>query len=364
MCKAMYRFLLVCVLAIGTLFVFGTISPVVHADPAPCADLVITDVQIPGYVIQGQSTQIKITVKNQGTCESLSFTVQWKQDEVAQTGPSFNVDNLAPGGSAVVGGPDGFSYTFPTAGNFNTVATVDSDRTVDETNEANNIEIKPVTVYPDLPDLALAGFSITPENPVQGIPAQIEITVENRGSKDAGPFVVQWKYGQLAPTGPSKQILGLAAGASVNFAFQYAFPNAGDFTTIVNIDTDRTVTESNEDNNLGILATTVLQAAPDLVITDFQITPVDPAPGFPLLPVEGLNARIDLTVLNQGNAPAGPFVVQWKSAQLAPTGPSKQMSGLAAGAEYRGELRVCIPQCRPVHHPGDGRYRPGCTGIE
>ena len=305
------------VLILASLVSLSASSPAV-ADPAPCADLVITGFTVSTPVVQGQDATINITVRNQGTCPSLSFVVQWKSRQFASTGPSTYVGGLAANQSQVVT----FNYAFPDAGDYTTIATVDSDNTAPETNEENNVEILPVTVHEAAPDLTISDVNIVPAMPVQGITAKINIQIRNLGNVAAGPFVVQWKSHQIAPTGPSTQLSGLGAGQATWVSFDYAFPNDGNFTTVAEVDTDRDVAESNEDNNTFIEEVTVHIAAPDLVITGFSIVPVDPAPGYPLLPVEGLNARINIEVTNQGNAPAGTFVVQWKSALNAPTGPS------------------------------------------
>lgn len=302
-----------------------------QAAPAPCADLVITNFSVsPAQPTAGQTAELSITVRNQGSCQSLSAVLQWKSGQFAPNGPTQFIPQLNPNQSQVFT----FEYAFPDPGNYTTVATADSDNTVDETNESNNVAILDVTVLPDLPDLAITNFMIVPENPTQGENAEIKIQVTNQGSKDAGPFIVQWKSDRSALTGPSTEVESLAADSSVDLTFVYAFPRAGDFTTVVNVDTDRTVTEIDEDNNLEIKDVLVGDAAPDLVVTDFRIIPAEPTPdvltelGYPVLPVEGLNARIEIDVLNQGNAAADSFTVQWKSDRNAQTGPSTQVAGL------------------------------------
>lgn len=320
-------------------------SPVV-ADPPPCADLVITGFTIspastpPFELVVGKNAKIEITVLNQGSCRSLSFVTQWKSDRNVSTGPSTYVAGLDANQSRKIT----LEYAFPKAGSFTTVANVDSENTVDETNESNNLAIQDVTVLPDLPDLVITSFTILPAQPVQGIEAKVNIRVKNQGSHAAGPFVVQWKSDRLAPSGPSTQIASLAAGASVNVAFDYAFPAAGDYTSVATVDTDKSIAEWNEDNNIAILAVNVQPSKPDLVITGIRILPSDPAPGFPLLPVAGLNATIKITVRNQGNLAAGPFVVQWKSDLAAPTGPTGHVDLLAPGGTTVVTFEYAFPR--------------------
>jgi len=276
---------------------------------SPCADLAVTSFVIsPSEPIVGQNAAINVTVKNQGSCSTVvGFVVQWKSAVIAPTGPSTFVPALAAGASTTVS----FEYTFPMVGNFTTVVNLDTDNTVDESNENNNLAIKSVSVQPDLPDLVITGMSINPAQPVEGLNAGIHVTVKNQGSEPAGPFVVQWKSALSALTGPNTQVPGLAASASTTVNFEYAFPNDGNFTTAATVDTGFDVTESNEDNNLEIFPVTVQKATIDLIVTHFQI---DPAPGVPVseppLPVQGRLSRATITVHNQGNFPAGDFLVR------------------------------------------------------
>jgi subtilase family serine protease len=314
-------------------------APTVSAQPTPCADLVITDFEIsPVQPVEGQNAQIDITVLNQGTCASLSFVVQWRSAQLAPDGPSEDVAGLGPNASTTVS----LVYAFPNAGNFTTVVEVDTDRTVDEIHENNNLEIFPVTVVPALPDLLIDDFTVVPANPTQGEPASINITVRNQGNLAAGPFLVQWKSDNTRPLAPdySQQVDGLAAGATTVVSFQHIFPTLGDFTTVVNVDTDNTVVEADEQNNLEIFAVQVGEAKPDLAITAFDIGQQGPAPGFdPTQPVAGENALIRITVKNEGNAPSLSFVVQWKSDEFAPLGASSAtVPGLDVGEETTVEL--------------------------
>lgn len=330
--RILFRELMWLVLAVLMVSSVGLAIPSsVKAQLPPCADLVITNFTIsPAEPVVGQNATINITVRNQGSCSTVvGFVVQWKSAILAPTGPSTFVPALEAGDDS---DPISFQFAFPNVGNFTTVATVDTDNTVNETNENNNLAIKSVTVKPDLPDLVITNMSIDPTQPVEGLNATINVTVKNQGTKPAGPFVVQWKSALLAPTGPNTQVTGLAVGASTTVSFQYAFPNDGNFMTAATVDTGFDVQESNEDNNLEIFPVTVQKAVIDLAVTQFK---VEPAPGVPVsdppLPVQGRLSRATITVQNQGNFPAGDFVVQWKPTLLSPD-LATQINGLGPGA--------------------------------
>lgn len=181
-------------------------------------------------------------------------------------------------------------------------------------------------------DLVITDFRIIPTFPIENQNAQIEIDVKNQGTCDSLSFLVQWKSAQFAPTGPTDFIPGLVAGATTTANFQYAFPEAGNFTTVANADSDDTVEEFNENNNLEIVPVTVLKEGIDLVISDFT---VEPAPGvdasIPPLPVQDRLSRASITIQNLGNRAAGDFLVRWGPALLEPA-LQTQVNGLDPGA--------------------------------
>ena len=195
-------------------------------------------------------------------------------------------------------------------------------------------------------DLVITDFRITPTFPIEDQNAQIEIDVKNQGTCDSLSFLVQWKSAQFAPTGPTDFIPGLAAGATTTASFIYAFPEAGNFTTVATVDSDDTVEEFNEVNNLEILPITVLKDGIDLVITGFT---VEPAPGvdasIPPLPVQDRLSRASITIQNLGNRAAGDFLVRWTPGFLIPA-LSSQVNGLAAGESTMVTFDFTYPSAR------------------
>ena len=87
------------------------------------------------------------------------------------------------------------------------------------------------------------------------------------------------------------------------------FTKAGNYETVVRVDTGNAVSETNEKNNLAIKALTVLPPGVNLVIDSFTVVPVEPDPTESV--VEGRLAGATIVVQNTGNAPAGPFQVSW-----------------------------------------------------
>ena len=180
-------------------------------------------------------------------------------------------------------------------------------------------------------DLVTSAFSISPTTPIAGQPATITITVLNQGTCSTNvSFVVQWKQTQFSPTGPSASVGPLAAGASATVNLTYTFPAAGNFLTVVNLDTNNAVAETNEVNNLAIYSVSVQKATIDLQITNFFISPN--ASGQSLNTAgQGLVATAYIQIFNNGNTAAGPFEVAWRPTTAIPP-LTTAVAGLGAGA--------------------------------
>ena len=116
-------------------------------------------------------------------------------------------------------------------------------------------------------DLAITGFSTSPATPIEGHLTTISITVKNQGTCSTNTdFVVQWKQTQFAATGPSTTLGPLVPGASATANLTYTFPKDGNFLSLVNVDTYKAVSETNEVNNLAIKSVSVIPATTDLQI--------------------------------------------------------------------------------------------------
>src|SRR4051794_18387655 len=123
----------------------GVLAPTVSASAAVpvCADLQVVSFTVnPATPIQGQQATIDVKVINAGTCTAFGATVQWKITPFATSGPSDQINSLGAGQTTDVFLP----YTFTKAGNFESIAIVDTKNAVPETNEKNNTQILPVTV--------------------------------------------------------------------------------------------------------------------------------------------------------------------------------------------------------------------------
>jgi subtilase family serine protease len=300
-----------------------------HAQ-TPCADLSVTGFSVsPSQPVQRQPATFAITIRNSGTCAANGFVVQWKTDPFAPSGPSTPVVGLAANASTTVT----FDFAFLTPGNFETIAIVDTANSVEETNEANNLAILPVTVVAATVDLVVTSLVTIPARPVRGRVATGRITVANNGNSAASAFVVSWQPWPFAAA-LAREVAGLGAGQSTVVDFDFTFPLEGAWLSTVTVDSTGAVLETNEFNNTLVTTVNVDPPLADLIVSTVTINPTSPAAG------QATTATI--TVTNVGNTAATEFRVQWQPWFLAPA-LSTQVNGLAAGASATVALTYTFP---------------------
>jgi subtilase family serine protease len=326
----MRRFSVLAVVVMLAVALFVPRMPQAHA-LVPCADLRVGSFTIsPTQPVQGVPATVSIRVDNVGSCATPAFVVQWQRDQFDSTGPNQLVPGIAANSSANVT----FQYTFTTAGNFTTQVQLDTQNAVLETNEANNLEILPVTVLPATIDLLATNITMTPNPAVQGLGAQIAVTVKNAGNiATPTAFLVQMTPG-LFMTPLTQQVNSLAAGASTVVTFQQIYSSPGTYTISATADSSNTIAESNELNNTLTQAVNVVPAFTDLVVSSVTTSPN------PL--VQGRASTINATVQNLGNFPAGPFVLRVKPWVFGPD-LTALIPSLAPGASVTQSFSYVFP---------------------
>lgn len=172
---------------------------------------------------------------------------------------------------------------------------------------------------PGQPDLTVGGLTYSPSNLRVGDFVTVSGIVRNIGNADAGSFVLE-----IRDSGGTdrRTIAGLNAGGSTSFSFVRRV-NQTTETFLVVADATNQVSESNENNNSAELRVTAMQPTlkPDLAIasTDWS----------PRTLTVGQNVTLSIVVRNQGQANAGPFVVEIRDS----AGTDRQtLSGLAVGS--------------------------------
>ena len=296
---------------------FGALAPTVSASAAVpvCADLQVQSFTVsPTTPIAGQQAVIHVTVHNGGTCTAFGATLQWKITPFATSGPSVNTGSIAAGATPTFDLP----YTFLKAGNFESIAIIDTKNVVSETNEKNNTKILPVTVLAAGIDLSVKSITTTPDapvasgypnDPVQGRNETTTIVVHNGGNTAAGPFQRKWVPKPFAPA-VTYQFSGLPANSdSSGIPFSYTYQQTGTFTSTATVDATNLVKETNEKNNTLTKSVKVDPQLSDLIINSVQVSPAPYIPG-------GLTT-FTITVKNQGNSPSGASILSWRPQPLA-----------------------------------------------
>ena len=303
---------------------------IVMAVAAP--DLYVSEFSIsPETPVQGSPVTVRLGVYNKGTTPSGPFNVQWWPGEnYRDLGCGWTVDGLVARGGRILtctyaGYPSWYS-------NINTKVVVDSGGAVAESDESNNIFLKPISVSkpgagptgpvgPTLgsPDLYVSEFSISPATPVQGSPVTVRLGVYNKGTAASGPFTVQWWPGEnYRDLGCGWTVDGLVARGGRILTCTYAgYPNwYSNINTKVVVDSGGAVAESDESNNIFLKPISVSKpgagptgpvgptlGSPDLYVSEFSMSPATPVQGSPV--------TVRLGVYNKGTAASGPFTVQW-----------------------------------------------------
>jgi len=107
-----------------------------------------------------------------------------------------------------------------------------------------------------LPDLIVLSITTDPASPVEGEAFNLEVTVKNQGSKDAGGFWIDWYADLAAPPSPHDfgdkymSLSSLDAGATHVMSKTYTYDGPGNFDMYAQVDSDQHITESNEANNV------------------------------------------------------------------------------------------------------------------
>ncbi|HTC69254.1 MAG TPA: CARDB domain-containing protein, partial [Acidothermaceae bacterium] len=198
---------------------------------------------------------------------------------------------------------------------------------------------------PPCADLLIENVSVSPTNPVQGMPATITVTIHNGGTCAAGGFVTQFRTSLKSPTGPSESINNLNAGESKTLELPFVFTASGNYEAVVETDTGKAVSETNEANNLEILPITVLPPGINLVLEEFTVKPVESDPTESV--VQGRPAIATIKVTNTGNVPAGTFIVSWTPYTFAKP-LTRTVTGLGPGESTTVTMEYTFPTATTV----------------
>ncbi len=154
-----------------------------------------------------------------------------------------------------------------------------------------------VTAYIPKPDLIVQDISISPSSPTATESATITATLKNQGDADASGSIRLMYYVDGGYIGDDYLSFGLGEGDSNTESISYTASSAGSHTVKVVVDTQNSVSESNEGNNeRSETYTWKSPPMPDLIVQDISISPSSPT--------ATETATITATLKNQGDASA------------------------------------------------------------
>ena len=113
-----------------------------------------------------------------------------------------------------------------------------------------------IPLTPARPDLVLAGFSTSPEDPVAGELVTIRVDVTNDGSGSSGPTSLTVRVGAEAQ-GESFEVPAMASGEALHFDRVVEFSQAGVYQVLAFVDPQNRVPEVINTNNAVIGVITV-----------------------------------------------------------------------------------------------------------
>jgi subtilase family serine protease len=320
-------------------------------------DVMVTALTAPATGATGRPITVANTVSNQGTAPATAFRVTFyvsPTDPTPGAGTAIgfrDLTSLAAGAKSAAK----TSVTIPATldpGTYYLSAVADSGSALlelDATNDGLTATGQMVVTY-YRPDLIVSALT-APATGATGQTITVPNAVRNQGPAPATAFRMTFYMSAADPTPGAgtaigwRDISGLAAGASWVANTVLTIPAAfdpGTYYVSAVADSGRVLTELDATNNgrTAATTTTVSLYRPDVVMSALTA------------PTTGSTSKTIIvanTVLNQGNAPAGPFrITFYMSATDATPGAgsavgSRDVASLAAGASSAANTTVTIP---------------------
>gem|GEM_PF-5630357 len=304
----------------GLFFLLGLALSAPHSwaqEGPPLPDLVITDVVLtPETPKPLQIFDIALVLKNVGQTDAGAFRVALRINSTLTK----RVQGLAAGASTTVT----FSWFGP-VGHYTLRAEVDAFKEVREANSDNNTLERAFVLADDpLPDLLIQSVKLTPQHPLPGTSATLEVTVGNVGLL-ATTSRASLRVKDGTTTLRTLFVDPLEPGQSQTFSVAWQ-PKLGENFLGLEVDTLKRIDELDESNNVLTQVVTISAQPPtgaNLVVRNLELFPPNAAPG------ELVTIRA--TVVNVGRGKAQDF-----SAEVEADGTlldTVSFSSLAPGAE-------------------------------
>lgn len=304
----------------------GYLSFAVQATPTNFIDLIISSSSCnPTSVSAGNTITVSSVIKNNGNTSSnmgelwyyLSNDAYESIDDI-MLGASVLNGTLAAGTSST----QTKTLTIPSntaSGTKYILQKIDGWLDITESNENNNWSAVALTINTapaSLPDLTVTSSTLTPNTiTTAGNTILLTHTTKNIGAATANGFIVKYYLSPSTSYNPTTAVLlstnsygSLSAGNSQNSSVYLTIPSgqtAGTKYILVYVDANTQISESNENNNIGMATLTVnnpTTSAADLVITSFSC----PTNGY-----TGQSVQVNTSVQNLGGTTANNFVVSF-----------------------------------------------------
>ncbi|HTQ67170.1 MAG TPA: CARDB domain-containing protein [Solirubrobacteraceae bacterium] len=283
----------------------------------PCAELEFAGpiVVNPPSLISGQPATIEVLVVNSGkfnkakgqeagSCNAGGFIAQFKTSPGGSLAVTETVSPpLAEGEVELLT----FNYDFPKSGNFDTEVALNPAKEVAEINYLNDIKLHSLSVAAAKANPIITNVQVTSVSPTEAVvvnrPATAAITIENTGTIPTSAFNVVWTPKKLAkPLTQSEPAGLLQPGESTTVFLEFTYTSTGTVTsTFTTTGSGKTFSKKSKEFKV------------EAALPNIRIAEVVEHPEF-----AGKPSTIEVTIENNGNAGAGPFLVEWKPGKGQP----------------------------------------------
>lgn len=162
-------------------------------------------------------------------------------------------------------------HTYTSSGPYTVKLTVrDKFGSEDSREEPNYVMVEP-TPTPALPDLVIETYDVNSALPEQGETVQSMIVIRNQGTGVAGQFIVEWQPSGSSDSSQRITVQGLGPEESHAVAFNFVYPNPGNFNAIARVDANNSVVETDEGNN-AVGKQIIVRPKPVRSFEDFKVT--------------------------------------------------------------------------------------------
>jgi hypothetical protein len=227
-------------------------------------DLIVSALTVsPLFVVPGSTVTVTDTIKNQkGTAGPSTTKFYFSTDTTYSAEDTYlgsrDIPSLASGGTST----GSTSVTIPpsvccAADTYYIIAVADADNDVSESNEANNVKSKPVSIGPDL----IENYLSAPSSAVRGSTITVTDTTKNQGEDTAGASKTKFYLSTDTTLNPWDILLSPESGRAVpsllpgnkskgstNVTIPLNIPD-GAYYIIAVADAEGDVCEANEVNN-------------------------------------------------------------------------------------------------------------------